>query len=129
MMQVRASHALLEGADSAMLTRSQSAAHGGAGGGGKSSDLLTGPALVVQGQFTRLAYIIIANLLAPNEKPWGYKTLAIKRHRLRLLANRLGVRQRSLYFALVTYALNGDGPDKHMSKKAIGAAYTLLDGK
>ena len=64
-----------------------------------------------------------------KEKPWGFKTLAIKRHRLRLLANRLGVRQRSLYFALVTYALNGDGPEKHMSKKVIGAAYTMLDGK
>ena len=74
-------------------------------------------------------YIILANLLAAKEKPWGFKTLAIKRHRLRLLANRLGVRQRSLYFALVTYALNGDGPEKHMSKKVIGAAYTMLDGK
>jgi hypothetical protein len=36
------------------------------------------------------------------------------------------VRQRSLYFALVTYALNGDGPNKHLSKNVIGAAYTLL---
>ena len=45
------------------------------------------------------------------------------------LANRLGVRQRSLYFALVTHALNGEGPDKHMSKRVIGAAYTMLDGK
>ena len=47
-------------------------------------------------------------------KPWGFKTLAIKRHRLRLLANRLGVRQRSLMFALVTHALNGEGAEKHM---------------
>src|SRR6185437_12820121 len=30
---------------------------------------------------------------------------------------------------LVTYALNGEGADKHMSKKVIGAAYTMLDGK
>jgi len=72
---------------------------------------------------------VLANLLAPKDLPWGFKTLAIKRHRLRLLANRLGVRQRSLMFALVTYALNGDGPDKDMSKNVIGAAYTMLDGK
>ena len=31
--------------------------------------------------------------------------------------------------ALVTYALNGEGPTKHMSKRMIGAAYTLLGGK
>ena len=66
---------------------------------------------------------------AAKEKPWGFKTLALKRHRLRLLANKLGVRQRSLMFALVTHALNGEGADKHMSKKVIGAAYTMLDGK
>ena len=40
-------------------------------------------------------YVTLANLLAPAEKPWGFKTLAIKRHRMRLLANKLGVRQRS----------------------------------
>ncbi|MGV8954741.1 MAG: hypothetical protein ACOH2M_26830, partial [Cypionkella sp.] len=56
-----------------------------------------------------------------------FKTLAIKRHRLRLLANKLGVRQRSLMFALVTHALNGEGEEKAMSKKVIGAAYTMLD--
>jgi hypothetical protein len=67
--------------------------------------------------------------LSPAEKPWGFKTLALKRHRLRLLANKLGVRQRSLMFALVTYALNGEGAEKHMSKRIIGAAYTMLDGK
>ena len=128
MMQVRASHALLEGADSALLTRSQSAARG-MGGGGEKVGFLARARMAVQGQFTAWLYIALANLLAPNEKPWGYKTLALKRHRLRLLANRLGVRQRSLYFALVTYALNGDGPDKNMSKKAIAAAYTLLDGR
>jgi hypothetical protein len=32
-------------------------------------------------------------------------------------------------FALVSFALNGEGPEKHMDKKVIGAAYTMLDGK
>jgi hypothetical protein len=71
----------------------------------------------------------LANLLAPKEPDWGFRVLAIKRHRLRRLANRLGIGQRSLMFALVAYALNGEGPDKRMAKKVIGAAYTMLDSK
>jgi hypothetical protein len=128
LIQVRSSHALLEGADSAMLTRSQSAARG-VGGKTEKIGLLTRMVMGVWGQVLAWTYIGMANLLAPNERPWGYKTLAIKRHRLRALANRLGVRQRSLYFALVTYALNGEGPTKHMSKAVIAAAYTLLEGR
>jgi hypothetical protein len=126
-VQVRSSHALLEGSDSALLTRSQSAAHGIMSD--KRNKVALGARIVgaLRGQMMTWTYLILANLLAVKEKPWGFRTLAIKRHRLRLLANRLGVRQRSLYFALVTYALNGDGPDKHMSKKVIGAAYTMLD--
>jgi hypothetical protein len=75
-----------------------------------------------------LTYVLLGNLLATREKPWGFRTLAVERHRLRLLANRLGVRQRSLYFALVTHALNGEGPDKYFSEKVVGTAYTMLDG-
>jgi hypothetical protein len=129
MLQVRSSHALLEGSDSALLTRSQSAAHGLMSD--KTNKVTLGSRIsgFFKAQSLTWTYIILANLLAVKEKPWGFRTLAIKRHRLRLLANRLGVRQRSLYFALVTYALNGDGPEKHMSKKVIGAAYTMLDGK
>ena len=128
-IQVRASHALLEGADSALLTRSQSAARGVPGGDVEKISVVTRVLMALRSQFMAWTYIIMANLMAPNEKPWGYKTLAISRHRLRALANRLGVRQRSLYFALVTHALNGDGPEKHLSKTAIAAAYTLLDGR
>ena len=128
-IQVRSSHALLEGSDSALLTRSASASHGIMSD--KSNKVGLGAR--IQGKLRAWAmtfiYITLANLLAPPEKPWGFKTLALKRHRLRLLANRLGVRQRSLMFALVTHALNGEGAEKHMSKKVIGAAYTMLDGK
>jgi hypothetical protein len=126
-VQVRSSHALLEGSDSALLTRSQSAAHGIMSDTRNKVPLGARLIGALRGQMMTWTYLILANLLAVKEKPWGFGTLAIKRHRLRLLANRLGVRQRSLYFALVTYALNGDGPDKHMSKKVIGAAYTMLD--
>jgi hypothetical protein len=126
MVQVRASHALLEGGDSALLTRSASAARGLSSEGKQKVPVLARVLGFLRAQSLAWTYIITANLFAPKEKPWGFKTLAIKRHRLRTLAYRLGVRQRSLYFALVTYALNGEGPQKHLRKKVIGAAYTLL---
>ncbi len=125
-VQVRASHSLLEGADSALLTRGQSAARNMRLDKIEKVAPLTRIGSFLRAQFMAWSYIITANLLAPPERPWGFRTLAIKRHRLRRLANRLGVRQRSLYFALVTYALNGEGPDKHIQKRAIGATYTLL---
>jgi hypothetical protein len=126
MVQVRASHALLEGADSALLTHSQSAARGPLSANAAKVGVLSRILGFLRAQSLAWTYITMANLFAPPEKPWGYKTLAIPRHRLRQLANRLGVRQRSLYFALVTYALNGEGKDKHIQKRVIGAAYTLL---
>ena len=128
-IQVRSSHALMEGSDSALLTRSANSAHGTMSDHSNKVGLGAKVSGKVQAWMTTAIYVVLANLLAPKERPWGFRTLAIKRHRLRLLANRLGVRQRSLMFALVTYALNGEGPDKHMDKKVIGAAYTMLDGK
>jgi hypothetical protein len=127
-VQIRSSHALLEGSDSALLTRSQSAAHGVMSDKRNKVPFLTKFKSAFRGWSMSIIYVLLANILAPAEKPWGFKTLAIKRHRLRLLANRLGVRQRSLYFALVTHALNGEGADRLMSKKVIATAYTMLDG-
>ncbi|SMQ58681.1 hypothetical protein SAMN06295905_0117 [Devosia lucknowensis] len=128
-LQVRSSHALLEGSDSALLTRSAAAGHGVQSD--KSNKLPFGERMksALRGGLTAFIYLVLANILAPREQPWGFRTLAIERHRLRLLANKLGVRQRSLMFALVTHALNGEGAEKHMSKKVIGAAYTMLDTK
>lgn len=128
-IQVRSSHALLEGSDSALLTRSQSAAHGVMSDRANKLPFLQRFKLGVQGGLMAALYLGIATVFALPEKPWGFRTVAIERHRLRVLANRFGVRQRSLLFALVTHALNGEGPDKHMSKKVIGAAYTMLDTK
>ena len=129
LIQVRSSHALLEGSDSALLTRSANAAHGVMSDKTRSVGMGQKIGGKLRAWGMAATYMLLANILAVKEQPWGFATLALKRHRLRLLANRIGVRQRSLMFALVTYALNGDGPDKHMSKKVIGAAYTMLDGQ
>ena len=128
-LQVRSSHALLEGSDSALLTRSAAAGHGVQSDKDNKLPLGDRIKLATKGWMTTLIYLVMANILAPRERPWGFKTLALERHRLRRLANKLGVRQRSLMFALVTHALNGEGEEKHMSKKVIGAAYTMLDTK
>lgn len=128
-IQIRSSHALLEGSDSALLTRSQSAGHGVQSDKGNKMPLAQRLRGALRGGLMLSISWTLANILAPAEQPWGFKTLAIKRHRLRLLANKLGVRQRSLLFALVTHALNGEGAEKHMSKTVIGAAYTMLDTK
>jgi hypothetical protein len=109
-----------------MLTRSQSAARGAAMEGRKVGLLLrlvTG----VRGQLMAWMYIGLAQLFSPELKPWAFKTLAIERHRLKSLAARLGVRQRSLYFALVTHGLHA-GAEGHVGKAVIAVAYTLLDG-
>ena len=126
-LQVRSSHALLEGSDSALLARSQLAGHGVQSDKSNKLPWRDRFRSALRGGTMALIYMVVANILAPPERPWGFRTLAIERHRLRRLANRLGVRQRSLMFALVTHALNGAGAEKHMSRKVIGAAYTMLD--
>lgn len=128
-IQVRSAHALMEGSDSALLTRSQQSSHGIMSDKSNRLGMAARLGGKIRGWMMTLSYVALANLLAPGEKPWGFSTLAIERDRLKQLAAKLGVRQRSLYFALVTYALNGEGADKHMSRKVIGAAYTMLDGR
>jgi len=128
-LQVRSSHALLEGSDSALLTRSQLAAHGTLSDKQNKLPWRERLASGLKGGLSAFIYIAIANILAPKDKPWGFRTLSVERHRLRLLANKLGVRQRSLMFALVTHALNGNGQRKHIAGKTIAAAYTMLDTK
>ncbi len=128
-IQVRSSHAVIEGSDSALLTRSQISSHGVMSDGHNKLPWADRVKSALRGGAMAFLYMFFALILAPPVHPWGFKTLAIERHRLRLLANKLGVRQRSLMFALVTHALNGDGPQKYMSKKVIGAAYTMLDTK
>ena len=126
-IQVRSSHSLVEGADSALLTRSQSAAHGVMSD--KTNKIGIGARIIgtLKAWAMTLTYVGLGLALAPPAKIFGFKTLAISRHRLRLVANKLGVRQRSLYFALVTHALNGDGDKKHFDDKVVGAVYTMLD--
>lgn len=125
-LQVRAAHCLLEGSDSALLTRSQPAGHGLLKNRQNKVGLLHRIGGML-GAFSMTAvHLFFAHLLSPPEKQLHPRTVAIQRRRLRDLALKLGVRQRALYFALVAHALNG--PDKVMSAKTISAAYTMIGG-
>jgi hypothetical protein len=73
-------------------------------------------------------YSVAGNLMNAPERKLHFRTLAIPRQRVRALANRIGVRQRSLYFALVTFALHSE-KDRRVKEKFITAAYTMLDTK
>jgi hypothetical protein len=125
-IQVRAAHAVLEGSDSALLSRSQSAGHGVMSNRSNAVDIRAVVRNTISGLLSAGLHLFFAYLLSPPEKPTHFKTLALPRHRMRKLANRLGIRQRSLYFALVTYGLHSDS-DRRNNQKLIAAAYTMLD--
>ena len=124
-IQVRAAHALMEGSDAALLTRSQSATHG------VMSDKSNKPPFgkrIVNGALSfgmAMIYLVWGPLVGGAEKPVGFSAIAIDRHRLRRIANGLGITQRALYFALVTHAVNG-GTEGRIHRTRLATAYTRL---
>ncbi len=125
-MQVRAAHAVLEGSDAALLTRSQTANHGIQSNKDNKVALGTRIKGALAAGLGASIHLFFAHLLSPPEKPWEFQTLALQRSRIRKMSNRLGVRQRSLFFALVTYALHS-AKDRRFNDEVIAAAYTMLD--
>lgn len=119
-------HALMEGADSALLSRSKRADHA-----------LIGPNPVAKNPVKNVFYtlaaiaaaplqLLVAQIIVPRTADHGYRALTLPRAQIRRVANRLGVRQRSLLFALVTHALNDHG--RGFSRKKISAIYSDLEG-
>ena len=127
MVLVRSSHALLEGSDSALLTRSLSAAHGTVAPKKEKVPFKVKFKMASIGTLIAGLSLYMANTKPVAKKDIGFKSLAIERGRLKALAARLGVRQRSLMFGLVTQCLNV--PEKNGEKQVVTAAYTMLDDK
>jgi hypothetical protein len=125
-IQVRSAHCLMEGSDAALLTRSQTANHGIQSNKGNKLAWLKRFQGALGGYSMALISALAAALVNPKERPLYFKTLALPRQRIRALASKLGVRQRSLYFALTTYALHAE-KDRRVKDKVITAAYTMLD--
>ncbi len=126
MLLVQSAHAMMEGADSALLTRSQSAAHAPG-----ESELDKGIPLRQRLGFGLIAaltapmHLLMGQILAPKTSEMHFRSLVFERAAIRRIADRYGVAQRSLMFALAMFALNkgGDG----LSKKRIRTTYTSLD--
>ena len=125
-IQVRSAHALMEGSDAALLTRSQTANHGIQSDKGNQLAWLKRLRGAIAGYLFATMSALAAAIINPPERPLFFRTLALPRQRIRALANKLGVRQRSLYFALVTYALHSE-KERRVKEKVITAAYTMLD--
>jgi len=125
-IQVRSAHCLMEGSDAALLTRSQTANHGIQSDKSNRIGLLKRITGAIPGYLMASMLAVAGNLMNPPERPLAFRTLALPRQAIRALASKLGVRQRSLYFALVTYALHSE-KDRRVREKFITANYTMLD--
>ncbi len=125
-IQVRSAHCLLEGSDAALLTRSQTANHGIQSDKGNRLAWLKRVRGAISGYAMASISALAAVVVNPPERPLKFRTLALPRQRIRALAAKLGVQQRSLYFGLVTYALHSE-KDRRVKDKVITAAYTMLD--
>lgn len=124
-VMILSTHALLEGADSALLSRSRPAGHDDLAGpvdekrwferlGPWLSALVLGP-----------AQLLAALVLAPRSAQTVYRSLVFDRSKLRRVSARLGLRRRVLLFALVLFALNRGG--KGFSRRKISSLYTVMD--
>lgn len=121
---VRVSHALVEGADSALLSRSQSAAHPVSRSRHRTGPLLTVVASALGG-LAALAHLIVGNAYVPRPGPFGLATRVYPRRQFFDLARQMGVSQRALFFALVMHTLFGAGTPA--GKWRISSTYSTID--
>jgi hypothetical protein len=121
---VRVSHALVEGADSALLSRSRPAAHPVSRSNRQAGPLLAATAGALGG-LAAFAHLAIANALPPRPGPFVFATRAYPRRLFADLARDLRVRQRALFFALVMHALFGAGTAA--GRRRISATYSAID--
>ncbi|HEY0918907.1 hypothetical protein [Devosia sp.] len=125
-VQVRAAHALLEGSDSALMMRSQLAAHGIMSDKSRKVALGKRARGAWGGLLIAIPHLLFAHLLSPPARQTHFRTLALPRARLRRLATKFGVGQRAMYFALVTFALFREA-GRRRNKDAVAVYYTVLD--
>lgn len=133
---VQVSHALVEGADSALLSRSRNTSRSEAlglpmasaarqasqrnksgGAAALAGSLLGGPAA--------LGHLLAARLMDLRPGPYGYASFVTDRKQLSSIAKRLRVRQRSLLFALGLTGLFGT--KALANKKSVSTTYSSID--
>ena len=117
---VQVAHALVEGADSALLSRSQSAAHPTSRSAHRTPPLVKAAATGLGAGLAAL-HLIAGNLIELRPGPYRAATRVYPREIFSRLARRHGVRQRALLFALVLATLFDPG------KRHISSTYSSID--
>ncbi len=125
MISIISTHALIEGADAALLSRSRALSKE------KTSEKLKKNSKLQQILYNLTAVIlaplqlIAAEFLVPKKLDANYRALSIKREEIKNIAEKLNISQRALVFALASYVLNNKG--KGFSKRNINVIYADLD--
>lgn len=121
---VQVAHALVEGADSALLSRSHSAGHPLSTSPHRTKPL-TRAAATGLGTVLASLHLLAGNIIELRPGPYRAATRAYPREVFSQLARHHGVRQRSLFFALVVATLFGSGTVS--SKRRISSTYSSID--
>jgi hypothetical protein len=121
---VQVSHALVEGADSALLARSQSAAHPVARSERNAAPFVRAAATGLGAVLASL-HLLAGNLVTVRSGPFRYISRAYPRLLFSHLARQHGVRQRALFFALVMHTLFDAGTTN--GKRKITSTYSVID--
>ncbi len=121
---VQVAHALVEGADSALLSRGQSAAHPVSISRRTSSPLVKVAATGL-GAVLATLHVVVANLVTVRPGPYAFATRVYPRTVFRDLAAAHGVRQRAVFYALPMHTLfDLDGPQR---RRRISSTYSVID--
>jgi hypothetical protein len=121
---VQVSHALVEGADSALLSRSQSAEHPLVASPARPSPLVKAAATGLGAVLASL-HLLAGNLVTVRPGPFRFATRAYPRALFTALARDHQVRQRALFFALAMHALFGAGTAA--GKRRVSSTYSVVD--
>jgi hypothetical protein len=121
---VQVSHALVEGADSALLSRSHSAAHPMSLSPRRSPPLVKAAATGLGAVLASL-HLLAGNFVTLRPGPFRAATRAYPRALFSALARGYGVRQRALFYALVLATLFDAGSPA--GKRRISSTYSSID--
>ncbi|HUV31966.1 MAG TPA: hypothetical protein VMW31_00215 [Devosiaceae bacterium] len=122
MVMVIASHALMEGSDSAILARSRDSSHQSGASVENPLPLVERVKVGLIAGLTGIGHLFAGHLFAPPKMQMAFDGQAYPRQDIRAVANRLGVSQRAVMYGVVMYALNRD------RKRRVSALYTILGG-
>jgi len=118
-------HALFEGADSALLSRSRPVEREAVAEKPDPKPFWRRVYFFALASILTPLQLLGAWILAPHSSDVGYRAFSIERDKLRRIAARLNISQRNLMFAVSTFVLNDKG--KGFSRRKISTMYADLN--